>query len=81
MNNISINKKTGEVNLVFNRFFYDPSVIKKCIEDFKEVCTASFKEEDKILVTLSPKDQKIIAKLGYEFFNYVLGSMKNKTLC
>lgn len=82
MNNISINKKTGEINLTFNKFFYDPSVIRKSIEDFKGVCDASFKEGDKILVTLSPKEKETdLTTLGYEFFNYVLGFMKNKTLC
>lgn len=48
--------------------------MNQAMKDFKEVC--DFKEESGDLV-LIPKKGIDIDKLGYEFYNYILGLMKN----
>lgn len=74
MARVEINKKKDEVILTFNEAFYDKKFINQTIEVFKEVCDAS---EDKEYIFLKPKKGISIENLGYEFYNYVLGLIKN----
>lgn len=63
------------LNIKVNTKFYDPSCIQETIDDFHEVCDASF---DGSTLSLTPKGE--VDNLEYEFLNYVLGLMKNKGL-
>jgi len=74
MERIKVNKEKNEVILSFNEKFYNKKFIDKAIEEFKEVCDAK-KEKD--LIFLTPKEKVDLDILGYEFYNYVLGLIKN----
>ena len=75
MEKIKINKKKNEVLVGFNKQFYDEEFIKQAIADFKDVCSI---EEKKGELLLKPKQSKDLDLLGYEFYNHVLGLMKNQ---
>lgn len=74
MERVKINKKKNEVILSFNESFYDKQFISQAIEDFKEVCDI---KKDKEFIFLKPKKEVDLNNLGYEFYNYVLGLIKN----
>jgi len=59
----------------FNEQFYKKEFIKQAITDFKEICEIEKTEEG---LLLKPKKELNIDILGYEFYNYVLGLMKNQ---
>ena len=66
--------KNNEVVLNFNKDFYDAGFIEQAVEDFKGACEIRKIKENIVLKPKNPGDLKII---GYEFYNYVLGLMKN----
>jgi tryptophanase len=74
MEKVEINKEKNEVVIRFNQKFYTQPHIDQAIEDFKEVCDARKEGNDLIL---KPKQKEDLDRLGYEFYNYVLGLMKN----
>lgn len=74
MEKVEINKKKNEVIVRFNKNFYTLAHVDQAIKDFSEVCDA--KKEENYLI-LKPKQIEDLDKLGYEFYNYVLGLMKN----
>lgn len=74
MERVEINKKKNEIVLSFNEIFYDKKFINQAIEDFKEACDI---KKDKEFILLRPKKEVNINTLGYEFYNYVLGLIKN----
>lgn len=63
------------VILAFNEKFYPRRFIEQAMQDYKEVC--SFSESKKGLV-LVPREKKHLPIIGYEFYNYVLGLIKNQ---
>jgi hypothetical protein len=74
MKRISVDKARMEVRLSFNEGFYDPKSITQAITDYLDVCEVSRVEGN---LVLKPKDPKDLDIIGYEFYNYVLGLMKN----
>lgn len=74
MERVKINKKKNEIILSFNESFYDKKFINQAMEAFKEVCDV---KKDKEFIFLKPKKEVDIDTLGYEFYNYVLGLIKN----
>ncbi len=75
MEKVRVNKAKNEVLLNFNEKFYRKGFIDQAVLDFKEVC--DIKETNKGL-SLKPKEKVDIDVLGYEFYNYTLGLMKNQ---
>lgn len=75
MEKIKISKKKNEVLVNLNRQFYNEGSIKQAVLDFKDICSV---EEKKEKILLKPKQSKDIDLLGYEFYNHVLGLMKNR---
>lgn len=74
MEKIKINKEDNEIFLRFNDCFYDPYYIEEAINDFIEVCDIEKKDNGYVLKPKNPSDIDIV---GYEFYNYVLGLLKN----
>jgi len=64
----------NQVILNFNKQFYSDDAIEMAIRDFSEICEVD--ETDKGLC-LTPKEKTEINLIGLEFYNYVLGVMKN----
>jgi len=75
---IEIKKDKIRINL--NKNFYSLIAVEESLKDFDKVCYSKIRNKNQIEVILEPKDKKLIKILGYEFCNYVLGLMKNKTL-
>lgn len=75
MERIKINKIKNEILVSFNDSFYKKDFIKQAINDFKEVCDISKEEE---YFVLKPKNTSDFEIMGYEFYNYVLGLIKNQ---
>ncbi|MBS3098262.1 HxsD-like protein [Candidatus Woesearchaeota archaeon] len=74
-------KRKNEVILVLSSDFYNIDSIKEAINDFKGVCNANLSKNKKsIMISLKPKDRSLFNNLGYEFCNYTLALMKNKSL-
>ncbi|MBL7056012.1 hypothetical protein ISS07_03825 [Candidatus Woesearchaeota archaeon] len=75
MEKIKIQQEKNEVLVSFNEKFYKEDAINQAIADFKQACDIK-KNENGLL--MKPKGNIDIDTLGYEFYNYVLGLMKNK---
>jgi hypothetical protein len=75
MEKVKINKAKNEVLVNFNEQFYQKEFIDRAVLDFKEVCDIKKTKEG---LLLRPKQELCIDVLGYEFYNYVLGLMKNQ---
>ncbi len=75
MERIKVNKEKNEVVLSFNEKFYDRKFIDEAVEEFKEICDIT---KDNNLISLKPKEKIDLDILGYEFYNYVLGLIKNR---
>jgi len=73
MEKIKISK--NEVLVNFNKQFYNEESIKQAVLDFKDLCEIEEKNQG---LLLKPKQNKDIDLLGYEFYNHVLGLMKNQ---
>jgi len=79
MERIVIDSEKGEVQLRFNNDFYTRESIEEAAKDFSEVCEAKIEvNENETIVKLKTDSYDDLEKLGYEFFNYVLGLMKNR---
>jgi len=74
MERVKINKAKNSVLVSFNENFYNKVHIDQAKKDYGEVCEIQSREDS---VILKPKNKKDIDKIGYEFYNYVLGLMKN----
>ena len=67
--------ENNAVVMTFNKNFYPEEFIRQSMADFHEVCDSSFEGER---LVLKPKTNEIdIQKLGYEFYNYLLGLIKS----
>ncbi len=78
---ITINKEKNEVCITLNKEFYNNQAIKDSLLDFKEVCDGEVEEDkENQIIILKPKENEMLYVVGYEFCNYILGSMKNKSL-
>lgn len=75
MEKIKINEEQNTVLVNFNDNFYKKKFVDQAILDFKEACDIEKREEG---ILLRPKEKLDINVLGYEFYNYVLGLMKNQ---
>lgn len=76
-----VEKTKGRVVIILNKKFYDLNAIEESLHDFKQVCSGKIESAKKeIKIALMPKERKLNNALGYEFCNYILGLMKNKTL-
>lgn len=74
MEKIKINKENNETLLKFNNEFYDENAVQQAVSDFKEYCNISIEDNE---ITIKPKETSDLNIIGYEFYNYVLGLMKN----
>lgn len=74
MNQIKINHETNEVRIRLNENFYPKDIVDLAIRDYLDFCDV-FLDDD--IIILKPKKEVDINRLGYEFFNYVLGLVKN----
>lgn len=72
MEKIRVSK--GKVILNFNPKFYDKGSIEMSAREFKDICSVDKTEEGFVLSPLTEIEPE---KLGYEFYNYVLGVIKN----
>jgi hypothetical protein len=78
MGRIKINKEDRTIFLVFNKNFYNLEAIKTTSNDFNEICTTDIKENKEIEVKLKNINKEAdLNTIGYEFYNYVFGIMKN----
>lgn len=75
MKKIEIDKKNNLVKLRFNKHFYKEEFIDLAIKDFDNVCEI---KKEKNVLNLKPKSKEIeLETVGYEFYNYLLGLIKN----
>jgi len=74
MERIRIDPSKEEVFVSFNKTIYPKATIEQAMEDYGQACEV-FKNKDEIM--LRPKEKLDLDTLGYEFYNYVLGLMKN----
>ena len=70
----------NKIKIELNKKFYDLDAVKESLKDFNKVCNGTIANKKVIEITLKPKDKSLTNILGYEFCNYVLGLMKNKTI-
>jgi len=75
MEKVKINLENSEIRVNFNEKIYGKMFIEKAAEDFSLVCEVK-KSEDGLL--LKTKDKEDLEILGYEFYNYVLGLVRNQ---
>ncbi len=67
--------ENNAVILTFNKTFYPEEIIRQAGTDFQEVCEIDYEGEK---LVLKPKTNEIdMQKLGYEFYNYLLGLIKS----
>jgi len=71
---MGIKAKKNSVVVELNPRIYSQLSINQAIEDFKESCDIKTSEQG---IELKPKDKEDLTIVGYEFYNYVLGLMKN----
>lgn len=74
MKKVEVNQKQNQVKLFFNKKFYDKKFIDIALNDYSKVC--NIKQEGDAII-LEPKEEIDLTILGCEFYNYVLGLMKN----
>lgn len=75
---IKVEVDTIKINL--DKQFYDLGAVKESLKEFNRVCNGKITIKKNIEIVLKPKEKSLTNILGYEFCNYVLGLMKNKTL-
>jgi hypothetical protein len=75
MEKIKVNLAKNEVVVSFNDRFYPMEFVEKAITDFSGICSI---KKIKTGILLKPKEDLDINILGYEFYNYALGLMKNQ---
>jgi len=70
-----------DVRLMLDSRFYDSNAVLMAAKAFTESCWVYLDgdQDDKIFISLKPKSREVaLEEVGYEFFNYVLGLMKNE---
>jgi len=74
------NEEEKHVLISFDTKFYPYECIYKAIQDFSGSCFSNIKgNQESPIVILKPKSDEInLHNLGYEFYNYVLGIIKNE---
>lgn len=78
---MNLTKKENTIIVRLNKKFYDINSIEESVNEFSTVCKGCIKNEtDDIAVELTPKEGGVADILGYEFSNFVLGLMKNKSI-
>ncbi len=78
---VSIDKNKKEVVVDVNTEFYDLDSIIEAAQEFTDSCWVYLDKETngRVKIIINPKSKKIdINIVGYEFYNFVLGLMKNK---
>ena len=78
---IDIDNEKNEVKLNMNTEFYALDMIIEAAQEFTDSCWINIdrEKEDKVIVIIKPKSKEIdINTVGNEFYNFVLGLMKNK---
>lgn len=78
MNSISVDK--GVVRLLVDTRYYGFGAVLTASKAYLDSCWVFVDGdvEDTVLVTLKPKEKEIdIDTLGYEFFNFMLGTIQN----
>lgn len=81
MKNITIKKKLKNTDIKLNKKFYSIIAVKEGINDFKDLCNFEVSEEPQyIKVNIELKNGVDADKVSYEFYNYVLGLMKNNVM-
>lgn len=80
MDKIVIKKEEKEVLINFDTKFYPFDCILRAAQDFSDSCWVSVDgSPESLQVMLRPKSDEIdLDTLGYEFYNYVLGIIKNE---
>lgn len=79
MNNINIDEKTKEVNIIVNTIFYPNELIVKTGEIFKDFCYVRLggDPEGCMLISLTPKNENVDnVNIGFEFMNHLLAGIK-----
>ncbi len=74
MKKIETNQKLNQVKLFFNEKFYNKKFVELALKDYSEIC---YTKQEGNSVILQPKENIDLNILGYEFYNYVLGLIKN----
>lgn len=69
-----IKVEEDRVKLSFNNDFYPQEFIDQATEDFSEECKVEHEGEWLVLIPKTEKPKTV----GYEFYNYVLGLIKNQ---
>lgn len=75
---IKVDQKKKEVILTLNPKIYDLLTVREAAKDFGKVAKFLIKKDKFIEIKLQPKLTNMLPIIGYEFCNYILGSMKNK---
>lgn len=79
MNNIKIDEKTKEVNIIINTIFYPKEFIIKTGERFKDSCWVELtgNPEGCMSISLKPKNGDVDhVNIGFEFMNHLLAEIK-----
>ncbi len=74
MDKVIINREKNEVILRFDNRLYSKEYIDQAIKEFSEICDSREEKENLVLI---PKDISDLDRLGFEFYNYVFGLVKN----
>ncbi|MBS1266521.1 MAG: hypothetical protein MAG795_00488 [Candidatus Woesearchaeota archaeon] len=78
MDNISVEK--GEVRLLVDTRYYGFGAVLTAAKAYLDSCWVYVDGDaaDIVLVTLKPKEKEIdVDTLGFEFFNFMLGTIQN----
>lgn len=78
---INIDKEKNEVKIDINTEFYELDKIIEAAQEFTDSCWVYVdrQNDSRVNVIIKPKSKEIdINTVGYEFYNFVLGLMKNK---
>lgn len=80
MEKINVNNEEKQVLVNFDTRFYPSDCVLKAVQDFSDSCwTSTDSSSGNLQVMLRPKSEEInLDTLGYEFYNYVLGIIKNE---
>lgn len=75
-----IRKEEKQILINFDTKLYPTECIVKAAQDFSESCwTGMGGNPNKLQIVLMPKSKEVnLDTLGYEFYNYVLGIIKNE---
>ena len=80
MERVEINKTDKEARLSIDTRFYEYDSVLLTAKAFAESCWVYVDGDinSKLMVCLKPKSGEVsLEEVGYEFYNYVLGLMKN----